>query len=29
MAAHPFTDLQSFLDIHYQGAAVLQTERDW
>ncbi|MDX1467877.1 MAG: adenosine deaminase [Acidimicrobiia bacterium] len=27
--AYSFTDLQSFLDIYYQGAAVLQTERDF
>ena len=26
-AAYEFTDLQSFLDIYYQGAAVLVTER--
>jgi adenosine deaminase len=28
-AAYEFTDLQSFLDIYYQGAAVLVTERDF
>ncbi len=28
-AAYRFTDLQSFLDIYYQGAAVLQTEQDF
>jgi adenosine deaminase len=28
-AAYEFTDLQSFLDIYYEGAAVLQTERDF
>lgn len=28
-AAYQFTDLQSFLDIYYQGAAVLQTEDDF
>jgi adenosine deaminase len=28
-AAYDFTDLQSFLDIYYQGAAVLQTEQDF
>jgi adenosine deaminase len=28
-AAYEFTDLQSFLDIYYQGAAVLQTEQDF
>ena len=28
-AAYSFTDLQSFLDIYYQGAAVLQTEQDF
>jgi adenosine deaminase len=28
-AAYEFTDLQSFLDIYYQGAAVLITERDF
>jgi len=28
-AAYQFTDLQSFLDIYYQGAAVLQTEMDF
>jgi adenosine deaminase len=28
-AAYQFTDLQSFLDIYYQGAAVLQTEQDF
>ncbi len=27
--AYQFTDLQSFLDIYYQGAAVLVTERDF
>jgi adenosine deaminase len=27
--AYKFTDLQSFLDIYYQTAAVLQTERDF
>lgn len=27
--AYEFTDLQSFLDIYYQGAAVLQTEQDF
>lgn len=27
--AYQFTDLQSFLDIYYQGAAVLQTRRDF
>ena len=27
--AYRFTDLQSFLDIYYQGAAVLQTEQDF
>jgi adenine deaminase len=27
--AYQFTDLQSFLDIYYQGAAVLRTERDF
>lgn len=27
--AYQFTDLQSFLDIYYQGAAVLQTEADF
>jgi adenosine deaminase len=28
-AAYRFTDLQSFLDIYYAGAAVLQTEEDF
>ena len=28
-AAYSFTDLQSFLDIYYQGAAVLQTPQDF
>lgn len=28
-AAYAFDDLQSFLDIYYQGAAVLRTERDF
>jgi adenosine deaminase len=28
-AAYRFTDLQSFLDIYYQGAAVLRTPRDF
>ena len=28
-AAYSFTDLQSFLDIYYQGASVLQTEADF
>ena len=28
-AAYEFTDLQSFLDIYYRGAGVLQTERDF
>ena len=28
-AAYSFTDLQSFLDIYYQGAAVLQTGQDF
>ncbi len=28
-AAYRFTDLQSFLDIYYQGAAVLQTPEDF
>ena len=28
-AAYSFTDLQSFLDIYYQGAAVLVTEQDF
>ena len=28
-AAYNFTDLQSFLDIYYAGAAVLQTEEDF
>jgi adenosine deaminase len=28
-AAYEFTDLQSFLDIYYEGAAVLQTEQDY
>ncbi len=28
-AAYEFTDLQSFLHIYYEGAAVLQTERDF
>ncbi len=28
-AAYEFDDLQSFLDIYYQGAAVLQTEQDF
>jgi adenosine deaminase len=28
-AAYDFTDLQSFLDIYYEGAAVLQTEQDF
>ena len=28
-AAYSFTDLQSFLDIYYQGAAVLRTEIDF
>lgn len=28
-AAYAFTDLQSFLDIYYQGAAVLQTAEDF
>ena len=27
--AYAFTDLQSFLDIYYEGMAVLQTERDF
>ncbi len=27
--AYDFTDLQSFLDIYYEGAAVLRTERDF
>lgn len=29
VAAYDFTDLQSFLDIYYQGAAVLQTPQDF
>ena len=28
-AAYAFSDLQSFLDLYYEGAAVLQTERDF
>lgn len=28
-AAYAFTDLQSFLDVYYAGAAVLQTEEDF
>ena len=28
-AAYAFTDLQSFLDIYYEGMAVLRTERDF
>jgi len=28
-AAYEFSDLQSFLDIYYEGAAVLQTEQDF
>lgn len=28
-AAYDFTDLQSFLDLYYAGAAVLQTEQDF
>lgn len=28
-AAYQFTNLQSFLDLYYQGAAVLQTEQDF
>lgn len=28
-AAYAFTDLQSFLDLYYAGAAVLQTEQDF
>ncbi|MFN7864577.1 MAG: adenosine deaminase, partial [Curvibacter sp.] len=28
-AAYAFTDLQSFLDIYYAGAGVLQTEQDF
>lgn len=28
-AAYNFTDLQSFLDIYYEGAGVLQTEQDF
>jgi len=28
-AAYAFTDLQSFLDIYYEGTAVLRTERDF
>mgnify|MGYP000455826761 CR=1 FL=1 len=28
-SAYDFTDLQSFLDIYYEGAAVLQTEQDF
>ena len=28
-AAYAFSDLQSFLDVYYEGAAVLQTERDF
>ena len=28
-AAYEFSDLQSFLDIYYEGMAVLQTERDF
>jgi len=28
-AAYRFNDLQSFLDIYYQGANVLQTEQDF
>jgi len=28
-AAYGFTDLQSFLDIYYEGAAVLRTEQDF
>jgi adenosine deaminase len=28
-AAYEFSDLQSFLDIYYQGAAVLRTEQDF
>ncbi len=28
-AAYSFTDLQSFLDVYYQGAAVLITQRDF
>jgi adenosine deaminase len=27
--AYAFTDLQSFLDLYYQGAGVLQTEQDF
>ena len=27
--AYAFSDLQSFLDIYYQGAGVLQTEQDF
>lgn len=27
--AYQFSDLQSFLDIYYQGANVLQTEQDF
>lgn len=27
--AYPFEDLQSFLDLYYAGAAVLQTEQDF
>lgn len=28
-AAYDFSDLQSFLDLYYAGAAVLQTEQDF
>ena len=28
-AAYEFTDLQSFLDIYYEGAGVLRTEQDF
>ena len=28
-AAYTFTDLQSFLDIYYEGAAVLRTQQDF
>ena len=28
-AAYRFTDLQSFLDIYYQGMKVLRTEQDF
>ena len=28
-AAYAFTDLQSFLDVYYQGGVVLRTEQDF